>query len=75
MPDKVLQGNLDPCALYGSFQAIEQATREMLDKFGPFHHIANLGHGVYPDIDPENVKCFIQTVKEYSEVLRSPAQV
>ena len=75
VPDKVLQGNLDPCALYGSFKTIEQATRKMLDGFGPFNHIANLGHGVYPDIDPEKVKCFIRTVKEYSEILRSPAQV
>lgn len=63
---KVLQGNLDPCVLYGSFSNIEAATRKMLDEFGPHHHIANLGHGVYPDIDPEKVKCFVETVKEYS---------
>ncbi|CAD5271183.1 MULTISPECIES: uroporphyrinogen decarboxylase [unclassified Imperialibacter] len=63
---KTLQGNLDPCALYGSFAEIEKATKSMLKAFGPQRHIANLGHGVYPDTDPEKVKCFIETVKEYS---------
>lgn len=64
--DKTLQGNLDPCALYGSFSQIEAATREMLDKFSGSSHIANLGHGVYPDTNPDHVRCFIDTVKEYS---------
>lgn len=64
--EKVLQGNLDPCALYGSFAQIERTTKQMLDEFGPKRHIANLGHGVYPDIDPEKVKCFVETVKTYS---------
>ncbi len=63
---KTLQGNLDPCALYGTEEEVAQATREMLDAFGPQGHIANLGHGVYPDIDPEKVKVFVRTVKEYS---------
>ena len=63
---KTLQGNLDPCALYGSEEEIQKATRDMLDAFGPHRHIANLGHGVYPDIDAEKVKVFVKTVKEYS---------
>ncbi|MEM7382483.1 MAG: uroporphyrinogen decarboxylase, partial [Bacteroidota bacterium] len=62
-PNKTLQGNLDPCVLYGSFRSIENETRKMLDAFGGHRHIANLGHGVYPDTDPEKVKCFIETVK------------
>ena len=65
-PEKTLQGNLDPCALYGSDKEVENATKAMLDAFGPHKHIANLGHGVYPDIDPEKVKVFINTVKAYS---------
>lgn len=65
-PDKTLQGNLDPCALYGSFDEIKRETKAMIDAFGKHRHIANLGHGVYPDTDPEKVKCFIETVKEYS---------
>ncbi len=66
MPGKVLQGNLDPCALYGSFADIKRATRRMLDAFGPTHHIANLGHGLYPDTEVDKVKCFIDEVKAYS---------
>ena len=69
-PEKVLQGNLDPCNLYASDREIELATQNMLDAFGPGKHIANLGHGVYPDVDPEKVKVFIKTVKEYSAAQR-----
>jgi uroporphyrinogen decarboxylase len=69
MPDKVLQGNLDPCALYGSFDSIKKETKKMLDAFGPTKHIANLGHGLYPDIEVDKVKCFIDTVKEYSATM------
>lgn len=63
---KTLQGNLDPCVLYASFDEIKNQTRQMIDAFGTQKYIANLGHGVYPDTDPEKVKCFIETVKEYS---------
>ena len=66
IPDKVLQGNLDPCALYGTLADVEKQTKKMLDAFGHHRHIANLGHGLYPDIEPDKVKCFIDTVKEYS---------
>ncbi|TAF31481.1 MAG: uroporphyrinogen decarboxylase [Cytophagales bacterium] len=63
--NKVLQGNLDPCALYGSFKDIEKATKQMLSSFGSQPHIANLGHGVYPDTSADKVKCFIETVKAH----------
>lgn len=63
--DKTLQGNLDPAVLYGSFEQIKTQTHAMLDAFGEQRHIANLGHGVYPDIDAEHLKCFIESVKEY----------
>lgn len=65
MPGKVLQGNLDPCALYGSLDNVRREARKMLDAFGPEKHIANLGHGLYPDTEVDNVKCFVDTVKEY----------
>lgn len=64
---KTLQGNLDPCALYGSVEQVEQETKKMLDAFAGHRHIANLGHGVYPDTEVEKVKCFIQTVKSYTK--------
>jgi uroporphyrinogen decarboxylase len=60
---KVVQGNLDPSCLYSSFGEIEKSTKEMLQNFGTQKHIANLGHGVYPDIDPDKLKCFIHTIK------------
>ena len=63
--EKTLQGNLDPCALYSDFKAIQLETKKMLTSFGPNKHIANLGHGVYPDTHPDKVKCFIDTVKEF----------
>ena len=69
-PNKTLQGNMDPCLLYSSFDTIQHETIKMLKAFGPQRHIANLGHGVYPDTDPEKVKCFVQTVKEYGEVIK-----
>lgn len=65
LPDKVLQGNLDPCVLYADYSEIRKQTREMLSQFGRRKHIANLGHGVYPDTDPDKVRCFIETVKEF----------
>ncbi len=62
---KTLQGNLDPAALYGNVQQVEATTKAMMKQFEGSRHIANLGHGVYPDIDPEKVKVFIQTVQAY----------
>lgn len=70
LPNKTLQGNLDPCALYSDFDTIKKETKKMLDAFGPHRHIANLGHGVYPDTNPDHVRCFIDTVKEYSAQMR-----
>lgn len=69
--NKTLQGNLDPCALYADDETIRELTRKMLDDFGSQKHIANLGHGVYPDIHPDKVKVFINEVKEYSAKMNS----
>jgi len=63
---KVLQGNLDPCVLYADHSVIKNKTIEMIKQFGSKEYIANLGHGVYPDIPMDNVRYFIDTVKEYS---------
>ena len=61
---KTLQGNLDPCLLYASFQEITRQTKAMVAAFGTQRYIANLGHGVYPDTEVDAVKCFIEAVKE-----------
>lgn len=65
IPNKTLQGNLDPCVLYASFGEIEQQVKRMIGQFGTQRYIANLGHGVYPDTDPDKVRCFIEAVKTY----------
>ena len=62
---KTLQGNMDPCLLYADYKTIKKETEKMLREFGPTRHIANLGHGVYADVDKDKVKCFVDTVKEF----------
>jgi len=62
-PSKVLQGNLDPTLLYAADEVVVQKTNEMLSSFSGGGHIANLGHGVYPDTDWRKVKLFIDTIK------------
>jgi len=65
IPNKTLQGNLDPCVLYAPFAEIRKEVKKMIDTFGKQRYIANLGHGVYPDTNPDHVRCFIEAVKEY----------
>ncbi len=62
-----LQGNLDPSVLLADPEIIREQTRRMLDDFGPGEgHIANLGHGITPDVPVENAKAFVAAVKEFS---------
>ncbi|KAA0192154.1 hypothetical protein HAZT_HAZT006801 [Hyalella azteca] len=65
-PNKTLQGNLDPCALYGDKASIEEAVRRMLEGFGRSRYIANLGHGIYPDVNPDSVATFVDAVHRFS---------
>lgn len=62
-PSKVLQGNLDPVVLFSD--RIVAETRQMMAAFGAGRYIANLGHGMLPDLTPEALGEFIQTVKEF----------
>ncbi len=62
---KTLQGNADPCLLYADTATIKSETIKMLKAFGPTRHIANLGHGLYPDLEKDKVKCFVDTIKEF----------
>lgn len=57
-----LQGNLDPCALYSPHDSLRQQTIDMVKSFGKKGYIANLGHGIYPDVDPEAVRVFVEAV-------------
>ncbi len=65
LPHKTLQGNLDPCVLYSEKSQIERHTHKMLEEFGKQYYIANLGHGVYPDVPWENVKYFIDCIHTF----------
>ena len=62
---KTLQGNMDPCMLYSDFASIKKETEKMLRTFGPQRTIANLGHGLYPDIEKDKVRCFVDAVKSF----------
>lgn len=62
---KTLQGNADPCLLYASDEKIVLETEAMLKAFGKQRYICNLGHGLYPDLDKEKVKLFVNTVKNF----------
>ncbi len=61
-----VQGNLDPCVLYGSPDVIRDRTLHMLREFNGPGHIANLGHGIFPDVPVKHAKTFIDTVQNWS---------
>lgn len=67
--DKVaLQGNMDPCVLYSNPQTVRAEVSDILAKFGRGNgHVFNLGHGIHPTIDPENVDAYVNAVHELSE--------
>lgn len=48
---------------------IRYAVKNMLRKFGTQRYIANLGHGMHPDHDPEKLATFIDTIHSYSETM------
>ncbi|MGB1100633.1 MAG: uroporphyrinogen decarboxylase family protein, partial [Flavobacteriales bacterium] len=62
---KILQGNLDPSVLYANPGTIRAETHRMIDELGIHRTIANLGHGLYPDIPADHGRAFVQAVKEY----------
>jgi uroporphyrinogen decarboxylase len=60
-----LQGNFDPAKLLSTVPEIKKAVKEMIDAFGVQGYIANLGHGITPNVPVENAKAFVEAVKEY----------
>ncbi len=63
--NKTLQGNADPCLLYANEEKIFTETHAMLAAFGKQKYIANLGHGLYPDIEKAKVKLYVETIKNF----------
>ncbi len=66
--DKVaLQGNMDPTILYGTEEVIKERALKTMQTYGNgTGHIFNLGHGILPDIPPDNAKTLVDFVKEAS---------
>lgn len=61
-----VQGNLDPCWLFAAPDEIRRRTQKMLDDFGGHGHIANLGHGILPNVPVEHAAAFVDTVKAWT---------
>jgi len=59
---------MDPCILYSTPEKIEIEVIDILKKYGRGSgHVFNLGHGIHPTIDPENVKAYVDAVHKHSE--------
>ena len=61
-----IQGNLNPKVLLESRDTIKKETYSILDKYNGYPgYIFNLGHGITPDIDPNNIKFLTDIVRDY----------
>jgi uroporphyrinogen decarboxylase len=65
-PAVTLQGNFDPAQLLRPIPEITKSVHEMIRAFGPQRYIANLGHGILPNIPVDHAKAFIEAVKSYT---------
>ncbi|MFT6093148.1 MAG: uroporphyrinogen decarboxylase [Pseudohongiellaceae bacterium] len=62
-----LQGNMDPTMLYASPAAIRKEVDKILAGYGPGPgHVFNLGHGITPQVNPDHVSVFVDSVHELS---------
>jgi uroporphyrinogen decarboxylase len=64
-PKVALQGNFDPAKLLSPIPMIRKEVKVMLDAFSGHPHIANLGHGILPNVPVDHAKAFVETVKNY----------
>ncbi len=60
-----LQGNFDPAKLLAPIPQIKKWVKEMIDEFGVQNYIANLGHGITPNVPVDHAIAFVDAVKEY----------
>ena len=61
-----IQGNFDPAMLLAPIPEIKKAVTTMIDAFGPQRYIANLGHGITPNVPVDHARAFVDAVKSYS---------
>jgi uroporphyrinogen decarboxylase len=64
-PNITIQGNFDPARLLSPVNEIKKEVDKMLNGFGPGRHIANLGHGILPNVPVDHAKAFVDAVKEH----------
>lgn len=64
-----VQGNVDPCALFGSKDFIRDRILDTIQKAGRSKHILNLGHGILPNTPEENAAFFFETAKQADQLL------
>lgn len=62
-----LQGNFDPAKLLAPIPEIKKAVKEMIKGFGTQRYIANLGHGITPNVPVDHARAFVDAVKEYRQ--------
>lgn len=55
------------CEFFLLKDRIAESVREMIEAFGTQRYIANLGHGIYPDMNPDHLKEFVDAVHKHSE--------
>lgn len=68
VPDRAVQGNLDPAVLLGPWERVEAASLDVLDRAGGRPgHVFNLGHGVLPQTDPDTLTRLAALVRERTE--------
>jgi len=65
--DITLQGNFDPARLLSPMAEVERMARQMVREFGSQRYIANLGHGILPQVPVAHAKAFVDTVKAYED--------
>jgi uroporphyrinogen decarboxylase len=58
-----VQGNLDPCVLFGSQEFIHDRIYDTVHKAGNKGYSINLGHGFLQNTPGENVAFFFETAK------------
>jgi uroporphyrinogen decarboxylase len=58
-----VQGNLAPEHMVTGGEALVRETRRVVDAFSKGPHIFNLGHGITPEANPDNVQLMIDTVR------------
>ncbi|MEL7460844.1 MAG: uroporphyrinogen decarboxylase [Pseudomonadota bacterium] len=62
-PDGCVQGNLDPKLMVTGGQKLATEARRITDALSGGPHIFNLGHGITPDADPENVHKLLEEIR------------